>query len=186
MTYFVEGFSSTWDLDQGGDVIERGAYKRTLEHWSRRRADRPIPLVDTHDYSSIRRVVGHLVDAEEREAGLWSRFQLVDGDEAAEAAYRRFDAGSVTGLSIGYAVVRQRAPSTEERAAGVRRVLQELKLLEVSAVAFVMNLSAVITRLTDGTKTRLLLLEKVQAKAERARMERARQAVERTLSRRRA
>ncbi|MBA3672305.1 MAG: HK97 family phage prohead protease [Gemmatimonadaceae bacterium] len=186
MAYYVEGLSSTWDLDQGGDLIERGAYRRTLEHWSRRRSDRPIPLVDTHDYSSIRRIIGHLVDAAERAEGLWTRFKLIDGDEAAEAAYRRFDAGAITGLSVGYSVVRQRAPNTEERAAGIRRVLLELKLSEVSAVTFPMNSAAVITRLTSGAKTRFLILEKVQAQAERARVDKARQAVERTLSRRRA
>ena len=27
------GLSSTWDLDLGGDLIEKGAYRRTLREW---------------------------------------------------------------------------------------------------------------------------------------------------------
>ena len=39
-----EGLAATWDLDLGGDVIHRGAFKRTLEEWQK--AGSVIPLLD--------------------------------------------------------------------------------------------------------------------------------------------
>jgi HK97 family phage prohead protease len=131
------GLASTWDQDLGGDVIEAGAFKRTLSHW--RKGKRILPLLDSHDRSSVRAVVGKLTEAEEATAGLEATFEVIPGPDGDEV-FRRVKGGYVDGLSIGYQAVKVRYPETdEERASGVYRYLQEVKLHEVSVVLFPMN-----------------------------------------------
>jgi hypothetical protein len=73
------GLASTWDMDLGGDVIRKGAFKRTVGHW--KKGKRPLPLVDQHRYDSVRDVVGKLVEAEETDAGLDTTWQVIDGPD---------------------------------------------------------------------------------------------------------
>lgn len=141
-TNTVTGLASTWNLDHGGDVIRQGAYTKTLEKW--RREQSVIPLVDSHRYDSFQRVVGKLKHAEETEDGLVTTFDFVPGDPEAEAAARRLKGGFVTGLSIGYLVKKSTTPSAELKAMGVRRIIDEVDLQEVSIVLFPMNAEAVV------------------------------------------
>lgn len=186
MTLAIVGLASTWDLDLQGDVIERGAYKRTLEHWRRRGSGNPgVCLVDSHDYSSVRKIVGHMVEADETAEGLLTRFDFIPDDPDAKAAFQRYESGALMGLSIGYDVVRSRPPMEAERKAGIRRVLQELRLMEVSAVQFPANPGAIVTRTVSGGKTRYLLLERAQQKITETKIQQASDAIGRALSRRR-
>jgi uncharacterized protein len=137
----IVGYSSTWDLDLGGDKIERGSFARSIAAW--KAGEREIALVDTHDSGSVRNVLGRLVDAEEDAKGLLTRFELVDGDDAAEALYR-IDAGAVRGLSIGYRLPKEAVQVDDDT--GIR-IISEVELEEVSLVLFPMNPKAVITRI---------------------------------------
>lgn len=130
------GLASTWDMDLGGDIIRRGAFKRTISHW--KAGKRPLPLMDQHRYDSVRDVVGKLVDAEEEEYGLVTTWKVIDGPDGDEV-WRRLSGGYVDGLSIGYSPVKQTAPDEEERRKGVYRYLDEVKLHEVSVVIWPMN-----------------------------------------------
>jgi len=130
------GLASTWDLDLGGDVIRKGAFKRTVSHW--KKGKRPIPLVDQHRYDSVRDVVGKLVEAEETDAGLDTTWQVIDGPDGDEV-WRRLKGGYIDGLSIGYTPVKQTAPSEDEARKGIWRYLDEVKLHEVSVVIWPMN-----------------------------------------------
>jgi HK97 family phage prohead protease len=125
-----EGLASTWELDLGGDVIQRGAFARTLDHW--RGSKKIIPLLDQHQYGSVRAVVGKLLDAKETEAGLYTRWQMLDSDDGREV-YQRIKGGYIDGLSIGYRVIGE-APVKD----GVRYI-KEVALEEVSAVIWPMN-----------------------------------------------
>lgn len=136
------GLASTWDRDLGGDVIRPGAFKRTLRNW--KSSKRKVPLVDSHNvFGTVTSVVGQLDEGEENREGLLGNFAMIPEDQHAEAVFRRVKGGYVDGLSIGYEAVRVEYPKTdEERAAGVYRYLDEVKLREISVVLFPMNPSA--------------------------------------------
>lgn len=137
------GLAAAYSLDQGGDVILPGAFKRTLADW-RRSKGKAIPIIDTHNYSSALSIVGKLTKAEEVSDGLLIEGGFLSDDTHADAVKRRVKAGLVSGLSIGYETVEQRAPSEEDRRKGIWRYLKEVKLREVSVVAFPMNVDAQI------------------------------------------
>src|SRR5262245_32692922 len=97
------GLSSTWARDLGGDLVHKGAFARTLDHW--RQSKRTIQLTDGHPEfepgSQVDRVLGKLTDAAETELGLESEFKMRDtakGNEALEA----IEQGFIDGLSITY------------------------------------------------------------------------------------
>lgn len=136
------GLSSTWDEDLGGDVVHKGAFSRTLDHW--RQSGRTIPLTDGHPeiggagLSAVQHVLGKLVQAKETSAGLETDFALVPDDPLAGAAARRIKGGFLTGLSITYKPVRVERENVK---AGMpaRRHLHEVKLWSVGLVIHPMN-----------------------------------------------
>jgi HK97 family phage prohead protease len=136
------GLASTWDLDLGNDVIELGAFKRTLNAW--RSSGRVLPLIDNHNYGSVRAVVGKMLSAQETTEGLECDFEVIEGPDGDEVL-RRVKGGYVDGLSIGYEAVKwemERAEGTD--AWDAIRHLKEIKLREVSVVIWPMNPHAVI------------------------------------------
>ena len=147
-----EGYSSTWDMDLVGDVIRPGAYSRTLREWKAAGDRRVIPLIDQHDYSSIRNVLGKMVDARENDRGLWSRFRVVEGEDGDGLLYR-VRMGALNSLSIGYRVVPGRTESGTLDGKTVRYI-KDLDLLEVSAVIYPANPEALIA--SDSVKQRAL------------------------------
>lgn len=136
-----KGLAAAFTLDQGGDIILPGAFKRTLADWKRSKG-KTVPLIDTHNYNSATAIVGKMIAAEETADGLEATFEFIPDDPAADAVRKRVKGGYVSGLSIGYSTVEQRNPSDEERRKGIWRYLKEVKLLEVSVVAFPMNADA--------------------------------------------
>jgi uncharacterized protein len=150
-----EGLAATWELDLGGDVIEPGAFAKTLSGW--RRSGRIVPLVDQHNYGTVRAVLGKMLDARETGAGLWTRWKVTEGQDGDELLHR-LRGGYVDGLSIGYNAVRSQPGTLNGKA--VRR-LQEIELQEVSAVIFGMNPAALIDtasvkEMLEGTDPRTL------------------------------
>jgi len=149
------GMAATWDLDLGGDVIEPGAFKRTLKNWQK--SKRVLPLLDSHNGHSVRSVVGKLLEAEEAPKGLAATFEVIDGPDGDEV-FRRVKGGYVDGLSIGYSAVQVRYPETEdEKLTGAYRYLKEVKLHEVSVVVWPMNTEA---RIDTATAKALLMAAK--------------------------
>lgn len=150
-----EGLLSTYEMDLQGDVIEPGAFKRTLSNWKQGRG-RLIPLLDQHDrFGSIESAVGKLLEAEEVKAGLRVKFGVVpEGDPRADAVMVRLKGGFVTGLSIGYRPVRVRMPTDEERRKlGINRFLKEVELKEGSVAIFPSNQGARVD--ADSVKSAL-------------------------------
>lgn len=168
------GLSAAFSKDLGDDVIHPGAFKRTIDHWSRTKKSIPVPLLDSHNRRAVNDVLGKMTRASEVSDGLESTFEFVPDDPAADAAYRRVKGGFITGLSIGYEAVKydfEQKPGGEswERI----RNLREVKLGEVSLVVFPMNIDARIDassikslyedvkrgrKLTDEQKTMLRAL----------------------------
>jgi HK97 family phage prohead protease len=137
MVRLVTGLASAYALDSYDDEIEHGAYDEWLSDFRAGRTG-PIPFVDSHAYGSIRTMVGKAVAAQLVPEGLEVTFEMLQGDPEADMAWRRAEAGLVTGLSIGYRSA-SRAPTPEERARGVGRVLTRVDIGEVSLVHYPAN-----------------------------------------------
>lgn len=132
------GLSSTWDKDLGGDVVHKGAFARTLDHW--RQSKRTIQLTDGHPEfeqgSQVDRVLGKMVDAAETDIGLESEFKMRDTKKA-EEALDAVAGGFIDGLSITYKAVNPKF----DRASNTRN-LHEVKLHSVGMVTMPMNPSS--------------------------------------------
>jgi HK97 family phage prohead protease len=116
-------------VDEGGDVIEPGAFTKTLQE-----SGGVVPLLWQHDTCQPIGVL-HLTDSQ---TALNCKAQLVLSVPQARQAYDLIRAGVVKGLSIGYLAIK-------DAVAGEVRRLKELRLFEGSLVTFPMNLEAQVT-----------------------------------------
>jgi uncharacterized protein len=124
------GMASVFGVtDLGGDVVEPGAFSRTLQH-----KGGEVPILFSHD---TRQPIG-LGRVKETRSGLEISGELVLQSAKAMEAYHLMKKGVLKGLSIGYDSIRDTVSN------GVRH-LHELKLFEVSLVVFPMNESALVT-----------------------------------------
>jgi HK97 family phage prohead protease len=116
-------------VDAGGDVIEPGAFTKTL-----REGGGSVPLLWAHDASAP---IGTL-QLTDTPAALLAKGRLVLSVPKAREAYDLMRAGVVRGLSIGFLTVKAQA-------AGQIRRLKELRLFEGSLTPLQMNAGAVVT-----------------------------------------
>ena len=126
----ISGYASTYDLDQGGDLIVRGAFQKTLETGASR-----VKVLWQHDSKTP---IGRPNRMTEDENGLYVESYIAktrQGDEALELARE----GIIDSMSIGYMV-----NDSEYKDDGIR-LIKELTLMEYSLVTWPMNESAVIT-----------------------------------------
>lgn len=126
------GYASTFgSVDLGGDVVEKGAYNKTLKE-SRGR----IPILDHHDPT---RQIGWNVQAHEDERGLFVRGLLDLNVKMARERHSLMkmaqSIGGRTGLSIGFRTIKE---EPDRKRSGIRR-LKEIQLFEYSVVTFPMN-----------------------------------------------
>lgn len=134
-----EGLASTYgNVDQGGDVIEPGAFDRTLKN-----GNGEVPILWSHDPTEPIGL-GRVSNSEE---GLVIQGKLELSLPAAQKVYVLLKSKIVRGLSIGY----QTLQSVMDK--GVRRI-KEVKLFEVSVVTFPMNSEAVVTAVKAALASR--------------------------------
>lgn len=157
------GLLAAWSLDRGRDIIQKGAFAHTLNHWRSNPVKRNIQLRDNHHWDSIFNVIGKMVDAVESDDGLETTWQMVPDDQAAEAAYRRLKGGFVTGMSIGYVPVKSKPGSVDGKAV---RYLTEIKLIEGSLVLEPMNEDALVN--TASVKSNIVQFEGMTDEERRA------------------
>lgn len=125
----IEGYAATWDLDQANDIIQKGAFTKTISEGFQ--AGR-IKMLWQHDEP-----LGMPTEMLEDDRGLYvkgkiSRTQL--GDEALELMRDRV----VDRMSIGFSIPKDKSGFTPE---GVR-LISEVKLFEFSPVTFPANEAA--------------------------------------------
>ncbi|MEO0412949.1 MAG: HK97 family phage prohead protease [Pseudomonadota bacterium] len=122
------GYASVFSVkDTGGDIVEPGAFARTLKN----RAAKDVRLLWQHD---PREPIGVITDLREDERGLYVKGRLLLDIERAKALHLLVQAGALDALSIGYKVVSSRS----DQAARARRIT-EIDLWEVSFVTFPMQ-----------------------------------------------
>ena len=130
-----EGLCSTYgNVDLGGDIIEPGAFTKTIaEHGAR------LPLLAEH-----REAIG-MADMEDRVEGLYSRNSLNLAKSVARDAYADLkfysERGIKTGMSIGYQVLN----AVQDKANEMVRRITEVRLWENSITLFPMNQLARVT-----------------------------------------
>ena len=132
-----EGLANTWDLDRVGDVVHRGAFRRTIKHW--KESGRVLYLLDNHSaYGSVLSVLGKLLEAKETKAGLWVKYEVAPG-ATGDQLLAMLKGGFLDSLSIGYRPVKFERPTDAERRAGIGLHLKEVEWRETSVVIFPAN-----------------------------------------------
>lgn len=140
----LEGYASTFgNVDLQYDVIAQGAFKNTIP--AVRKGD--VPFLADHN-ASVRDVLGTLVDASEDSKGLRIKVKFAD-DADAQAIRTKMLGKHVKKMSIGYQPMQWRY---ETRGDDRVRVLEDIKLWEVSAVVFPANPEAVIDRVKTALR----------------------------------
>ena len=128
----IAGYASVFGkTDQGGDRVERGAYKASLARLAK--AGRSVKMLWQHDPAQP---IGVWDEVHEDDRGLWVKGRLLEATQKGREAAELIRAGAMDGLSIGYRT--KRAVKNEKG----QRVLTELELWEVSLVTFPMLPSA--------------------------------------------
>lgn len=135
---YIEGYASTFgNVDQGLDVVDRGAFSKTIKD-----KNGVFPILIDHDPS---KPFGWNLSASEDDYGLKVKGEVNLITEEQKNRYalskRALDLGTKCGLSIGYSTIKSE-PDTEQPQV---RHLKELKLWEYSHVTFPMNTMASVT-----------------------------------------
>lgn len=125
----IEGYAATWDLDKANDIINKGAFTKTIDEGFK---NGRIKMLWQHDAP-----LGMPSEMLEDDRGLYvkgkvSRTQL--GDEALELMRD----GVVDRMSIGFSIPQNKAGYNDE---GIR-IISEVKLFEFSPVTFPANEAA--------------------------------------------
>lgn len=129
------------NIDAGGDMIERGAFKQTLREWEDKGKYPPMLLQHGGGIfggpADDMLPVGKWTAMEENTKGLKVEGELFAlGTERGQYIYEGLKAGALDGLSIGYRIKEfvQGVKPTEPR-----RKLKAVDLVELSIVTFPMN-----------------------------------------------
>jgi HK97 family phage prohead protease len=128
----VEGYASTWDMDQVDDIIHFGAFQKSINE---RFSAGKVKVLWQHADP-----IGIPLEMTEDDKGLWVKAKISKtalGDEALQLAKDRV----VDRFSIGFSIPKGKAEIDEN---GIRHIY-EAKLMEFSLVTFAANEAAVLT-----------------------------------------
>ncbi|MCP5085887.1 MAG: HK97 family phage prohead protease [Rhodobacteraceae bacterium] len=124
----ISGYASVFGTpDQGGDVVNKGAYAPSLATLAK--TGRSVKMLWQHDPG---RPIGVWDEVREDTKGLFVKGRILAEVQAGAEALALINAGAIDGLSIGYRTVRA------EKSSDGARLLHELDLWEVSLVTFPM------------------------------------------------
>lgn len=142
----VEGYASTWDLDDVGDQILKGAFEETL----RDRHEMPLREKGRSDIRVLwqhEEPIGVLLEAREDDHGLWIKVKISNTSLGNDVLQLLAD-GAVDRMSIGYMV----PPGAAQMVGGVR-VIRKVSLWEVSFVTFPANPETSVESVKCGLKS---------------------------------
>lgn len=136
--FFVfEGFASTFgNIDRGDDLIEFGAFSKTVSELMSSQKRSKLPVLWQHDQTMP---IGGFTELRETQEGLFVKGRLPKSDTFVSGrVIPQMEVGSIGSMSIGYSALKSIAR-------GAIRVLQEIKLWEISLVTVPMNPLAEVT-----------------------------------------
>lgn len=138
-----EGYASTFgNVDQGGDIVERGAFAETLKA----KAAGDIAMLFQHNSYGF--PIGDWLEMRENDRGLVVRGRLDLDDPDGARVYGALSKGRIKGLSIGFRI---RPGGAEWDKSGRTRRIKSVDLHEVSVVTFPMNTRAQVARVKSLT-----------------------------------
>jgi len=130
-----EGYGSVFgNKDLGNDVIEKGAFAKSLK----KRKPQSVKLLYQHKSDMP---IGVFDEIREDDHGLVVKGRLALKTQAGAEAYELLKMGALDGLSIGFRV-NPKEVSYDKR--GNKRIIKEVDLMEVSLVTFPMNPQATV------------------------------------------
>jgi HK97 family phage prohead protease len=134
------------NVDEGKDKFISGSFKRSIDGMVKAGK---VKFLDAHPYKypgvpSTKFILGKVLTAFETDTELVVRIFVSDTPDGNDLLVKIQD-GVVDALSVGYVVIKQHFEKIEGE---VVRVLEEVKLMEVSAVIWGMNDRATIDRLS--------------------------------------
>jgi uncharacterized protein len=128
-----EGYASTFgNKDQGGDIVERGAFARTLKE----KGYDSIVMLKNHNRDDV---IGVWEEMREDERGLYVRGRILVETTSGRDTYIQMKNKALKGMSIG-GYTTNGSPDGRKRA----RIIKEFDLHEISVVTFPMNVMAQI------------------------------------------
>ena len=126
--HVIEGYASLFGTtDQGGDIVQPGAYKKSLR--SLVSQGRSVKMLWQHDPAQP---IGIWDEVYEDSRGLWVKGRILSDVEKGREAIALLEAGAIDGLSIGYRTIKSQKNTKGQRE------LSQLDLWEVSLVTFPM------------------------------------------------
>jgi HK97 family phage prohead protease len=141
------GVASVYGVeDLGGDVIDKGAFTKTISE------NPTIPILWQHKKDEV---IGE-GSVKEWQGKIMLTGKLDMDDPVAQKVYSKMKKRMIRGLSIGYTTVKAAFAEVEGRTV---RHIQELKLWETSIVTFPMLPSAQITRVKQAEEAKIKMLE---------------------------
>ncbi len=159
----IEGYASLFgQTDQGGDVVQKGAYAASIERLNA--AGQRVKMLWQHDPAQP---IGVWDVVREDSRGLWVKGRILEQTQKGREAAALIAAGAIDGLSIGYRTTKAKKDDKGHR------LLTELELWEVSLVTFPMLPSARVAAKGDEPGAEGYLRE-LAAAFEGARLELAR------------
>ena len=152
----LEGYASVFgNKDSQGDIIERGAFTKTLTESKDR-----VKVLWQHN---IFEPIGRPAEMREDDLGLYIKAKISETDTGKKALTLARD-GVVNEMSIGYDVVKDDFDRSRDA-----RVLKEIRLFEVSLVTFAANPMALVTGVKSMEELERLL-EKSQQEIKEGRV----------------
>lgn len=95
----IEGYRATYSIDEGGDLIVKGAFAQTIPEYLSSGF-----TAESHDWS-FSKAVGFPIEAKEDEHGFFVKSQFhstSDAQDIRTKARERMEAGKTVGFSFGY------------------------------------------------------------------------------------
>lgn len=136
-----EGYASTFgNIDRVGDVVEAGAFAKSLD---RHRDSKTMPAMLLHH--DLKRPIGKWTSMVEDGKGLRVTGTLTAGVRDADEAYALLKDGAINSMSIGY-----RVRDEEYNSKTKTNHLKEIDLHEVSLVTIPANASALVSAVKDA------------------------------------
>tara|TARA_X000000950_G_scaffold267101_1_gene343271 strand:+ start:2045 stop:3073 length:1029 start_codon:yes stop_codon:yes gene_type:complete len=129
------GYASVFgNVDLGNDIVEKGAFTRSL----RRKGYRKVKMLYQHD---VKQPIGVFDMIKEDDNGLFVKGRLAMATQKGKETYELMKMGAIDGLSVGYRVDQKGYHYDDKKK---KRRLKEVDLMEISAVTFPMNPKATI------------------------------------------
>ena len=139
------GYASIFgNEDQGNDVVQKGAFTKSLE-------ERPAPKVKMLFQHKTDEPIGVFENIYEDQKGLFVKGKLALGTQKGRDTYELLKIGALDGMSIGFKADPTKQGYNENKR-GVR-TLKEVDLMEISLVTFPMNEEAMVQSVKGNSKS---------------------------------